>query len=130
LCRDGSVHVGSRATEDIHCAIPAAKLTDGMSLSVADALAERGIPFLVASGCDKLDPGYDRAPVLRKVFTPKEVIEAVADILRPQLEGQARNRGGHFAAGGSSFRCKHRHIGLSQAVRFASYLRHSDSMAE
>ena len=71
------------AKEDVHCAILDVKLTDGMSVHVAEALAARGIPFLVATGYDAIPSGYNGARVLRKLFMPDEVVEAVADILRP-----------------------------------------------
>jgi hypothetical protein len=56
-----------------------------MSVPVAEALAARGIPFLVATGYrpEMIPPGYNGAPVLRKVYLSDEVIEAIADILRP-----------------------------------------------
>ena len=71
--------------EDVHCAILDVKLLDGMSVPVAEALAARGIPFLVATGYRRevIPPGYNGAPVLHKIFLPDEVIDAIADILRP-----------------------------------------------
>jgi DNA-binding NtrC family response regulator len=69
----------------IHCAVLDVKLMDGMSVPVAEALAARGIPFVVATGYrpEMIPPGYNGAPVLRKVYLADEVIEAIADILRP-----------------------------------------------
>jgi len=71
--------------EVIHCAVLDVKLMDGMSVPVAEALAARGIPFVVATGYrpEPIPPGYNGAPVLRKVYMSDEVIEAIADILRP-----------------------------------------------
>ena len=69
--------------ETIHCAILDVKLMDGVSVPVAEALAARGIPFVVATAYDVIPPGYNGARVLRKLFKPDEVIEAIADILRP-----------------------------------------------
>jgi CheY-like chemotaxis protein len=69
--------------ETIHCAILDVKLSDGMSVPVAEALAARGIPFVVATGYDAIPAAYNGAPVLRKLFTADEVVEAIADILRP-----------------------------------------------
>lgn len=71
--------------EVIHCAVLDVKLMDGMSVPVAEALAARGIPFVVATGYrpEAIPPGYNGAPVLRKVYLSDEVIEAIADILRP-----------------------------------------------
>jgi hypothetical protein len=54
-------------------------LSDGMSVPVAEALAARGIPFVVATGYDAIPAAYNGAPLLRKLFTPDEVIEAIAN---------------------------------------------------
>jgi hypothetical protein len=54
-----------------------------MSVPVVEALAARGIPFLVATGYDALPDAYDGAPMLRKLFMAHELIDAIADILRP-----------------------------------------------
>jgi DNA-binding NtrC family response regulator len=71
--------------EVIHCAVLDVRLLDGMSVPVAEALAARGIPFVVATGYrpETIPPGYNGAPVLRKVYLSDQVIEAIADILRP-----------------------------------------------
>jgi CheY-like chemotaxis protein len=69
--------------ETIHCAVLDIKLTDGISVPVAEALAARGIPFVVATGYDAIPPEYAGAPVLRKLFMADEVVNAIADILRP-----------------------------------------------
>ena len=69
--------------EPIDCAVLDIQLFDGPSLPVAEALAARGIRFVIATGCDTIPAGYNGAPVLHKVFLPEEVVEAVADILRP-----------------------------------------------
>jgi DNA-binding response OmpR family regulator len=69
--------------EPIHCAVLDVKLTDGMSVPVAEALAARGIPFVVATGYDAVPLSCNGAPVLRKPFLPDEVVGAIADILRP-----------------------------------------------
>jgi len=72
--------------EVTHCAVLDVKLMDGMSVPVAESLAARGIPFVVATGYrpEAIAPGYNGAPVLRKVYMSDEVIEAIADTLRPQ----------------------------------------------
>jgi DNA-binding response OmpR family regulator len=71
--------------EVIHCAVLDIKLTDGMSVPVAEALAARGIPFVIATGYrgEAIPRGYDGAPVLRKIFTSEQLIDAIVDILRP-----------------------------------------------
>jgi DNA-binding response OmpR family regulator len=69
--------------EAIDCAVLDVKLEDGISVPVAEALAALGIRFVIATGSDTVPAGYNGAPVLHKVFLPEEVIEAIADILRP-----------------------------------------------
>jgi CheY-like chemotaxis protein len=70
--------------EVIHCAVLDIKLTDGTSVPVAEALAARGIPFVIATGyAEEALVGYAGAPVLSKVFMPEQLIHAIADILRP-----------------------------------------------
>jgi CheY-like chemotaxis protein len=69
--------------EPVDCAVLDIQLIDGTSLPVAEALAARGIRFVIATGYESIPPGYNGAPVLRKVYLSDEVIEAIADILRP-----------------------------------------------
>jgi CheY-like chemotaxis protein len=71
--------------EPIDCAILDVKLADGTSLPVAEALASRGIRFVLATGYARegIDPAYNGAPLLQKVFDRNELIEVLADILRP-----------------------------------------------
>jgi DNA-binding response OmpR family regulator len=88
----GAVVVGPASTvkaaldllgeEAIDCAVLDVKLADGISAPVAEALAALGIRFVIATGSDTIPAGYNGAPVLRKVFLPEEVIDAVADVLR------------------------------------------------
>lgn len=67
----------------IDCAILDIKLIDGTSRPVAEALAARGIRFVIATGYESIPPAYSGAPVLHKVFNSDEVIDAIADVLRP-----------------------------------------------
>ena len=95
LAKSGCVVIGPAATaqsalnlieqESIDCAVLDIKLVDGTSLPVAEALAARGIRFVLATGYtpEAIDRAYNGAPVLQKVFTPDEFIETIADILRP-----------------------------------------------
>jgi DNA-binding response OmpR family regulator len=89
----GAVVVGPASTvkaaldllgeEAIDCAVLDVKLQDGVSVPVAEALAALGIRFVIATGSDTIPAGYNGAPVLHKVFLPDEVIDVIADILRP-----------------------------------------------
>jgi len=95
LTESGCVAIGPTGTtmaalaliehEAIDCAILDVKLTDGMPAPVAEALAARGIRFVIATGCthEAIDPAYSGAPVLSKAFLLDELIDAIADILRP-----------------------------------------------
>jgi DNA-binding response OmpR family regulator len=69
--------------EVVDCALLDVKLHDGNSVPVAEALAALGIPYVVTSGYDHIPEEYNNgARILRKVFMPEEVIEAIADVLR------------------------------------------------
>ena len=69
--------------EAIDCAVLDVKLQDGTSVPVAEALAALGIRFVIATASDAIPEGYNGAPVLHKVFLPEEMIEPIADVLRP-----------------------------------------------
>lgn len=69
--------------EPVDCAVLDIQLIDGTALPVAEALATRGIRFVIATGSDGIPEGYNGAPVLHKVFLSEELIKAVADVLRP-----------------------------------------------
>jgi CheY-like chemotaxis protein len=70
--------------EEVHCAVLDVQLTDGTAHPVAEALAKRGIPYVLATAFAQAELGELEAPkVLRKTFMPHEVIEAIADVLRP-----------------------------------------------
>jgi DNA-binding NarL/FixJ family response regulator len=69
---------------DVQCAVLDIKLVNDASRSVAEALARRGIRFIVVTGIKEKDVPheYNGAPVVQKVFAPHELVDAVADILR------------------------------------------------
>jgi DNA-binding NarL/FixJ family response regulator len=69
---------------DVQCAVLDIKLVNDTSRSVAEALARRGIRFIVVTGIKEKDVPYEYngAPVVQKVFAPHELVDAVADILR------------------------------------------------
>ena len=61
---------------------------NGLSVSpVADILAERGVPFVFATGYGDAGgaPSGFSAPVIRKPYDVTQVTAAVADLLRPQV---------------------------------------------
>jgi DNA-binding response OmpR family regulator len=73
--------------EVINCAVLDVKLIDGPSLHVADALAARRIPFVVATGYSResIPPAYKGAPILTKLFMPHELIDALTGLLDRQV---------------------------------------------
>ncbi len=67
-------------TADIDAAILDVNLRGGeKSWPIADALAERGVPFLIATGGsdDTVDPAHKHRPVLQKPFTMDGVSKAL-----------------------------------------------------
>jgi DNA-binding NarL/FixJ family response regulator len=68
---------------DVECAVLDIKLMNGSSRAVVEALAGRGIRFIVVTGVAEKDvpPEYNGAPVVQKVFAARELVDAVADIL-------------------------------------------------
>ena len=70
-----------RATVD--CAVLDIKLMNGSSQSVAEALARRGIRFIVVTGVDEkqVPPEYNGAPIVQKVFAAHQLVDAVAAVL-------------------------------------------------
>jgi CheY-like chemotaxis protein len=63
-----------------HAAVLDINLSGESSSPVADLLAARGIPFLVASGygSDGVPPGHEDAPVLAKPYDPDDLTRALA----------------------------------------------------
>ena len=55
------------------------------SYRVADALAERGVPFVFSTGYsyESLDDGYRDRPMLRKPYRDVEMVETLTRLLRP-----------------------------------------------
>lgn len=70
ICADSAFALEVVRTEAIDCAILDLRLRDGTSMVVADALAERNIPFLFSSGSDAadLDPRHAGRPMISKPF--------------------------------------------------------------
>ena len=70
------------AKELVDCATLDIKIQDDTSVPVAEALAARGIPFVVATGYADVPPAYKGAPIIRKVFIEHELIDALENVLR------------------------------------------------
>ena len=60
-------------------------LGDGKSFAVADALAERGVPFVFSTGYSgqSVKDAYRDRPVLRKPYRAADLAEALTRLLRP-----------------------------------------------
>lgn len=71
------------ATEAIDAAVLDVNLAGTQSYAVADALADRGLPFVFITGYGAagLKPGYESRPVLQKPFTSKTFRDSLS-ILR------------------------------------------------
>jgi len=75
-------------TEAVDCAVLDYKLIDGTSLPVADALLERGVPFLFASAYDlaAIAPRFARLPCVDKVYVPERLLQTIVAVCeRAQL---------------------------------------------
>lgn len=62
------------------------------SYPIAQALAQRGVPFLFVSGygADGLDARWRHIPVLQKPYTPEDLVRAVSAMM-----GDTEDRPGH-----------------------------------
>lgn len=67
----------------VDCAVLDIRLMNGSSQSVAEALLDRGVRFVVVTGVDEkqVPPVYGGAPVVQKVFAAHQLVDAVADVL-------------------------------------------------
>jgi CheY-like chemotaxis protein len=81
-------------TEPIDCAVIDYALVGGTSLPVADALMDRSIPFLFASGYDAagIDRRYARIPRLEKVYTSDELLRMVEHLMAGPPAGEPSQR--------------------------------------
>lgn len=68
----------------LDCAVLDYKLVDGSSVTVADALVKRDVPFVFASGCKPsvIDSRYPNAPFLEKIFDRADLLPAIYAISR------------------------------------------------
>ena len=72
--------------EAIDAAVLDVNLNGQMSYPVADALAARGVPFVISTGYDKttLRDHYRTFPVLQKPIRRSELSDALAKLLTPK----------------------------------------------
>jgi CheY-like chemotaxis protein len=79
------VAVEKASTLPIDFAVLDVNLAGQLAYPVADALRERGIPFLFATGygASSLAEGYRHLPALQKPFGDRDLARALASILGP-----------------------------------------------
>jgi DNA-binding NtrC family response regulator len=72
--------------EAIDAAVLDVNLNGQMSYPIADALAARGVPFVLSTGYDKdtLPDGYQTFPVLQKPIQRSELSDTLAKLLTPK----------------------------------------------
>lgn len=81
ICSDVGSAVELARTAEIDCAVLDLWVRDGSSIKVADTLAERGIPFLFASGSgvETVVPRHAHRPLLGKPFTDDDFKTSLLD---------------------------------------------------
>jgi hypothetical protein len=69
-------------TEAVDCAVLDYKLIDGTSLPVADALMERGVPFLFSSAYDlaAIAPRFSSVPCVDKIYLPERLLQMIVAV--------------------------------------------------
>jgi len=69
--------------EAIDAAVLDVSLNGLKSFAVADALAERGVPFVFTTGYDKhsLPVSYQRFPLLQKPITPEQMADTLLQLI-------------------------------------------------
>lgn len=70
ICADTASALEVLRTKAVDCAILDLRLRDGTSMVVADALAEKDVPFLFSTGSDAgaLEPRHAGRPMISKPF--------------------------------------------------------------
>ena len=85
------------STHEVDAAIVDFQLCDGSGEPIIDGLWNRGIPFIVVSGCTFRMHGHQIAPlVLSKPVTPEEVCHALSEVLHRKKGDLAREPKGIF----------------------------------
>jgi CheY-like chemotaxis protein len=65
----------------VDCAMLDIHLGEGTVYEFAELLEKRGIPFIFATGYDRIDSRFSHIPVIRKPFAVSEVDQAVRKAL-------------------------------------------------
>lgn len=72
--------------EAIDAAVIDLNLNGQRSYPIADALAARGVPFVISTGyqADRLQDGYETVPVLQKPFKGSELGAVLNNLMMPK----------------------------------------------
>ena len=81
---DASTALALVEAEAVDCAILDYKLTDGTAVPVADALLERGVPFLFSSAYDlaAIAPRFASVPRVDKVYLPERLLQTIVAVCK------------------------------------------------
>ena len=79
---DASTALTLVEAEAVDCAVLDYKLIDGTSVPVADALLERGVPFLFSSAYDlaAIEPRFASVPRMDKVYLPEKLLQTIVAV--------------------------------------------------
>lgn len=82
ICSDVASALALLDSADLDCAVLDLWVRDGSSIAVADALAERDVPFLFStgSGADAIEKRHSHRPALNKPFTDDDFKRLLLDV--------------------------------------------------
>ena len=92
------------ASKQIDLAVLDMKVRDGTTTAVADALADRGIPFIFSSGSDvgAFPKRHIDRPMVSKPFLDDDLKLVILDTWMLRSSGRAGDRGERVATSGAS----------------------------
>ncbi len=81
VCADVASALGIVGARDIDCAVLDLWIRDGSSMPVADALAERGVPFFFSTGSDSaaMSEQHRDRPTIGKPFSDDDFKRTILD---------------------------------------------------
>jgi len=104
LCADAATALDIVASKQIDLAVLDMKVRDGTTTAVADALADRGIPFIFSSGSDvgAFPKRHIDRPMVSKPFLDDDLKLVILDTWMLRSSGRAGDRGERVATSGAS----------------------------